>query len=100
MAVTPIPGLISQVAVGGTPVDVVAAGPNGGFIANPYAATDQNLVTAEILYVDPTGPATLNGNGTTFALLPGQTWSLIPGQTTPTSVNAPSSGHRFSVVSF
>jgi len=35
-----------------------------------------------------------------FALQPGQTWQIIPGQTTPTSVNAASSGHQFTAVYF
>lgn len=95
--VTPTPGLVSSVATGGDAVNAVPANPNGGFITNPAAAVDQGLVTAENLYVNAVGAATLNGNGTTFALAPGQSWPIIPGQTTPTSVNAPSSGHQFSV---
>lgn len=74
------------------------AGVNGGFITNPASAADQGLANAEDLFVDPVGAASEAGNGTTFRLAPGQTWSLIPGQTTPTSVNAASSGHKFSVV--
>lgn len=100
MSVTPIAGIASTVAVGGTPVTAVGPNPNGGIIVNPYSAADQGLVTAEILYVDPVNPPGLAGFGTTFALLPGQYYNIIPGQTTPTKVNAPSSGHRFSVVSY
>lgn len=100
MAVTPQPGLTSVVAVGGTPVVAVGAGPNGGFITNPLTATDQGIGGAEPLYVDAVGNAGLAGNGTTFALQPGQTWAIIPGQTTATSVNAASAGHKFSVVRY
>lgn len=96
--VTPKAGLVSEVAVGGTPVIVAPAGVNGGFITNPASPTDQGLADAETLYVDPVGAAGLEANGTTFALAPGQSWSFIPGQTTTTSVNAQSAGHKFSVV--
>jgi len=98
--VTPIAGLTSVVAVGGTPVNAVAGGPNGGLIVNPYTPTSQDLADAEPLYIDPVGAAGVEGNGTTFELQPGQSWTLIPGQTTPTSVNAPSSGHKFTVISW
>lgn len=98
--VTPIPGLTSVVTTGGDAVIAVAPGPNGLLITNPYAAADQGLVNAEPLYVDPVTGAGTAGNGTTFALQPGQTWQGIPGQTTPTSVNAPTNGHQFSVVSW
>lgn len=100
MSVTPIAGLTSVVAVGGTPVIVFAGNPNGGVITNPSSATDQGLNGAENLYVNPVGAAGLEGNGTTFALTPGQSWTVIPNQTTTTTVNAPSSGHEFSAVSW
>jgi len=98
MAVTPTPGLTDTVGTGGTPVAAVPANPNGGFITNPASAADQGLVTAEDLFVDPVTNAGTAGFGTTFRLGPGQTWDIIPGQTTPTTVNANTSGHRFSVV--
>lgn len=100
--VTPTAGLASIVAAAGVAVEVVGSAPNGGFITNPVSAGDEGLANTEPLYVDPTGnTATLDaleGNGTTFALAPGQTWSIIPGQTTSTWVNATSTGHKFSVV--
>jgi len=101
MAVTPQAGLVSVVSVGGTAVTPVAANPNGGFIQNPYSADDQGLADPEVMYVDPVttpGSAPGDGHGTTFVLYPGQMWNIIAGQTTPTQVNAASSGHRFSVV--
>jgi len=97
--VTPVAGLISQVQTGGVAVTFNAGDPNGGFITNPASNVDQGVypAAAENLYVDPTGnAATLEANGTTFALAPGQTWNLIPGQTTATTVNAATSGHKFS----
>jgi hypothetical protein len=103
-AVTPVPGLISFISVGGTPQNAVAANPNGGYITNPYTAVDQGLgagAAPEPLFIDPTGAAaTTQANGTTFRLEPGQTWFLIPGQSTTTSVNAATSGHNFSVVNW
>jgi len=42
--------------------------------------------------------AELEGNDTTFVLQPGQSWTGIPGQTTRTSVNAATSGHKFSAI--
>lgn len=100
MAVTPIPGVNSIIATGGTPVIAVAANPNGGFITNPYLATDQGIATAEVLYINPVTAAGVQANGTTFALQPGQSWTIIPGQTTPTSTNANTAGHKFTVVSY
>ena len=101
MSVTPIAGLASVVATGGTAVVVVGPLPNGGIIVNPYSPTDEGLANSEPIYVDPTGaPATLVGNGTTFAIQPGGSWQIIPGQTSSTSVNAASSGHTFSVISW
>lgn len=100
--VTPLALTVSVVTTGGTPVAVVPAAPNGGFITNPSNATDQGLGSAEVLYISPVsmtpGAAPGAANGSTFALYPGQTWTIIAGQTTPTYVNSASSGHKFSGV--
>lgn len=96
--VVPVAGLTSQVTTGGTAVTAIPASPNGGFITNPLTAADQGLGGTEPLYINPVTAATLNANGTTIALAPGQTWQIIPGQTTVTSVNATSSGHKFTAV--
>jgi hypothetical protein len=96
--VTPVAGDASVVTTGGAAAVAVVAGPNGGFIVNPFTAVDQGLGAVEQLFVDPVTNALTSAHGTTFALQPGQTWPLIAGQTTPTTVNAVSSGHRFSVV--
>ena len=100
MSITPQPGLASSIATGGTAV--AAAGPtaNGIIITNPASATDQGIETVETLYVSPVGAATLSANGTTFAIPPGGSWTLSFGQTTNTSVNAATSGHKFSVIVF
>jgi hypothetical protein len=92
-------GLNSVVATGGTAVPAIPVNINGGIITNPLAAADQGLPEpAETLYVNPMGAATLTANDQTFALAPGQSWVAVPGQTTITTVNAPSSGHKFSVI--
>lgn len=100
--VTPQAGTVSVVAAGTTPVEAIPANPKGGFITNPATAADQGNsapdALPENLYVSPVGLATLEANGTTFSLAPGQSWSVIANQTTATSVNAATSGHKFSVV--
>lgn len=96
-AVTPGGGVFA-VPVGGTAVSVGSPPFNGCYITNPLTAADQGIGTAEALYVNPAGAATVTGFNATVALQPGQTWSGIPGSTLPISVNAPTSGHRFAFV--
>ena len=100
MAINPVAGLVTAVVTGGQAVIPIPPNINGGIITNPYSNTDQGLSIAEVLYVDIVSPsgATLAGNGTTFALQPGQSWTAIPGQSTPTSVNAVTSGHKFTCI--
>ncbi len=96
--VTPVPGTASVVVTGGVPVTAVPAGPNGGKITNPFSPEDQGISVAEVLYVSPVSPPGLEGNGAVFTIYPGYSWDIIPGQTTPTYVNAATSGHKFSVI--
>jgi|SRR5579859_2372299 len=101
MAVTPVPGTNTVVPVGGAPIQALPPNINGGIITNPVSAGDQGLGAAEPLYIDAVGTPGAGdgaGNGTTFVLYPGQTWEAIPGQTTPTLVNALSSGHKFTAI--
>lgn len=105
MAVTPIPALNSQVVTGNTAVNAFGPNPNGGFLQNPASATDQGLGASEDLIVNPVTAAAAPGvaggvNGTNFRIPPGSGWNLIPGQTTPTSMNAASSGHKVSGFSY
>jgi len=100
MAVTPIPPLNSAIALGGTSQTVFAANPNGGVITNPSDPADQGVDPPEVLYVNPVGPAATSANGTTFALYPGQSWTVIPEQSTTTQVNALTTGHKYSAVSW
>jgi hypothetical protein len=98
--VTPQGGVHSIITTGGVAVVAVNGGPNGGIITNPLLASDQGLVTAEVLFINAVTTATTSASGTNFALQPGQSWNIIPGQTTATSVNAATSGHAFSVMSW
>lgn len=87
---------VSAVAVGGQAVTAMFGPVQGGFITNPWATADEGIAIPEPLYIDPTGaPATLGTSATTIALQPGDTYIVIPGQLTNVSVNARSSGHRF-----
>lgn len=98
---TPQPGAASVVVTGGTPVIAVIAVPagiGGGYVTNPLLATDQGISTAEVLYINIVAAATLASNGTTVALQPGQSFTLPAGQNSATSVNAVSSGHKFTCV--
>jgi len=103
--ITPKPGATSLVATGGVPVVAVVAnslGTGGGYITNPYTAGDQgfdpNTGTPENLYVDIVTDATLSANGTTVAIYPGSTFEIPAGLTTKVSVNAATSGHKFTAV--
>lgn len=103
MTVSPVNlfrGANSTVAVGGTSAIAVYGPAQGGLIVNPRLAGDQGIPNAEILWVDPVNPAVLYQTGTCFPIQPGQTFSVPPGCTTNVSVNAATSGHKFSVITF
>lgn len=88
------------VTTGGEPA-VAAFGPIlGGFLLNPASAEGQGIDTVEILYVDIVGDAEVGVTETTVAIQPGQVYYFPPGQTTNVSVNAETSGHRFSGIVF
>jgi D-lyxose ketol-isomerase len=82
----------------GIPVDAVSTNQTGGYIVNPLLAADQGIATAEVLFVNQVGPATVNANGTTIALEPGQSYTVIPNTTTPVSVASNSPNHKFTAV--
>ena len=95
---TPRAGANAVVVTGGTAVNALTGPSNGAYICNPYSATDEGIMTAEPLYVDPTKAATTTGSGTNAALQPGQCWGVPPYSTLPVSVNAATSAHAFVVV--
>jgi hypothetical protein len=97
----PQAGAATTVVTGGTPVVAIAAvatGIGGGYITNPFLATDQGIVTAEPLYLSIVGAAGLAGNGSVVALQPGQSFSLPAGMNAAVSINAVTNGHKFTAV--
>jgi hypothetical protein len=96
--VTPRGGAVTVVTTGGTAVTAISGPSNGCYIINPLTTTDEGLGLTEPLYVDPTTAATTAGNVTNVALAPGQPWFCPANSTLPVSVNAASSGHKFTVV--
>jgi hypothetical protein len=95
---TPYRAATTVVSVGGTAAVAMYGPLGGGFITNPASAADQGIGTAEVLFVDLTGPAALKETGTTVPIQPGATFIIPAGQTTNVSVNAKTSGHKFSAV--
>lgn len=91
-------GAASSVPVGGEPIVAVYGGIQGAIIWNPATAADQGLAVAELLYLDPTKPATLFETRTCTALLPGQFYFVPPGDASNVWINAATSGHKFSCV--
>ena len=95
---TPAAATASTITTGGTAVTAVTGPVRGCYITNPTSATDENIGTAENLYVNPVTTATTTGNGTTLTLVPGQSFFCIPGQTTSVSAVAATSSHKFTAV--
>lgn len=96
---SPVSGIATQTPSSpGVPVNAIAANQSGGYIVNPLLATDQGLASAEVLYVNQVGAATVTANGTTIALQPGQSYTVIPNTTTPVSVASNSANHKFTAV--
>lgn len=96
---TPSAGAATAIGTGGTAVTAVTGPVNGCTIANGLTATDEG-VTIEPIYVNPVTTATVQGNTTTYAIQPGQSFNCIPGQTTNVSINAATTGHKFTVVAW
>lgn len=97
-----LPAAAFAVKTGGVPVTAIFGGVAGGFIQNPATAIDEGFGAndpVEVLFIDPSGaPAVLSETATCFALQPGAFWRVPRGQTTQISINAVTSGHRFSAV--
>jgi hypothetical protein len=97
-ASTPAAGTASAITTGGSANNLITGPVNGCYITNPLLASDQNIATAEVAYVNGVTTATANGRGTNSALQPGQSWACVPGQSTNVSGIAATSGHALSVV--
>lgn len=96
--VTLYKGAQSSIRVGGTPETVMFGPVQGGIITNPSTPAEQGLSDVEVLFVDVVGPADTKETATTLVLQPGQSYFVTPGQSTNVSVNAVSTGHRFTAV--
>lgn len=96
--VTPIAGISSQVKIAGTAVLAAAGDAVDGYIINPATLADQGLTVLNVLYVDPTYPATPYPSATTVAIQPGGRYDLPPNVGTGVWVNSAASGHKFTVV--
>src|SRR5208282_4031687 len=80
---------LATVPVGGTAVNIMWGPILGGLRANPNMAP-------EALFVDLVGSAATQETATTVPLGPGQ-WFIVPnGFTGRVSINAATSGHKFS----
>lgn len=96
---TPQAGINTVISQAGTAVIVIPKGATGGYIINPYFATDQGLAVSEPLYVNQMTSPSLQGYGTTIALGLGQSFTLtLANSTSPVMANATSAGHRFTAV--
>jgi hypothetical protein len=85
-----------KVVTGGTPVIAFSGPVAGGVILNPLTALDQGIAAAEPLFIDLTGPAALVETVTTMRIVPGQRFDVPAQPTCNVSVNAGTSGHKFS----
>lgn len=100
VAVKLYPPASSKIAVGGQPQIAIFGGVLGGFITNPSRATDQGITSVETLFVDLVNDAAPHETATTFPIYPGGSFNIPPGTTTNVSVNAATTGHKFSGVVF
>lgn len=97
-AVSLFPAFHSLVPVGGQPVTIAYGPIQFCLITNPATPGDQGIDIVEPLFVDIVGAAGLNESPTTMALQAGQSFSSVVGQTSNVSVNAKTTGHRFSAI--
>ena len=88
------------IAAGGTAIVAVNGPFNGAIINNPLTATGQNIATAEPLFINFVGLALTTEGGNTFALQPGKSFTSPTGFNSSITVNAATSGHVFSAISW
>lgn len=99
-AVSVYPGAASIVRTGGEAVTAIFGPMLGGIITNPAGAADQGIAVIEPLYVDIVNPANVGETATTAAIQPGGSFIVPLGLETNVSVNAATSGHRFSAICY
>jgi hypothetical protein len=96
--VTPVKGVNTIVLTAGSAVLVSTGDAIDGYIINPGTIADQGLTALNILYVDPTYPATPYETETTVAIQPGGRYYIPPLVGTGVWVNSKASGHKFTAV--
>lgn len=86
------------IASGGVAQQLAAAGEvkNNCVVLNPTSATQQSIGSAESLFINFVTTATVAAGGTSIELLPGQAVGCPGGSLLAISVNAATTGHRFS----
>ena len=98
-SVYPSVGPVTTLTTGSAAQVIVTAHVNGCYVTNPLTATGQGIGSAEVVDVNPTGTATLNGGNTgNSELQPGQTYTCPANMATDLSAVAATSGHKLSVV--
>jgi hypothetical protein len=96
-SVTGAAGTASAIVTGGSATTLITGPVKGCWVTNPITATDQNIATAEVAYVNIVTAATANGRGTNVRLDPGQTFYCPAGMTNSLSAIAATTSHAFSV---
>lgn len=91
-------GVHSEVPLGGTPVIAIYGQSQGALVYNPLLAVDQGLPEVEVLWLDLVNPAVTHQTNTCLPLQPGEWFRVPPDSTVDVTVNAQTSGHRFSVI--
>jgi len=92
------PAAASTVYIGGTAVYAFYGPMIGGIITNPSIAADQGITAVEPLWIDMVNVAVTHETATCSPLWPGNTFRVPTGFTGNVSVNAATSGHKFSAV--
>lgn len=97
-SITPVGGASFSIVAGGTAQSAFAANAlvTGGFIRNPYSATESLFVDIVNTAQNVAGGGT---NGTSVELQPGDTFYLQP-STKAVSVNAVTTAHTFVAVGY
>lgn len=91
-------GAASVVETGGQAVTAIYGPVQGGVIFNPATPDEQGIDVVEPLFVDIVRTAGIVETATTIPIQPGQSFYLPADQVNSVSVNAATSGHKFSVI--
>lgn len=98
--VTPTAATASAITTGGTATVLATAPWKGGFVQNPLLASDQNIITAEVIYLNLVTTATANGRGSNVCLQLGDVFLLPPMASGTLSAIAATTAHAVSIEVF